>query len=200
VTARRARLWGGAVLAAATAVAAMSLRSPGSLGRAGLSLRAPTPPAPRVGSAAPDFALPELGGHAALSLSSLRGRPVLVNFWATWCPYCRREMPLLARLVRLSGGRVVVLGVDDTVAEPSVAQVRAYARRMHVNYPVLLDATGAVDSAFAVHAYPATFFVNAQGVVTGVVEGELTPALLQYELLRAGYKDAQVLGRLGETP
>lgn len=141
-----------------------------------------------VGKPAPLFALPVLGSSEALSLDTVEAqhRVVIVNFWATWCHYCKAEMPMLARISAAAGTRLEILGIDDTATESSIRAVSDYVRKSGVHYPILLDETGETFSQYAVHAYPTTYFVNPDGVVTGVVVGELTPTLLRYELAQAG--------------
>lgn len=136
-----------------------------------------------IGSSSPAFTLPELSGGRAVSLGSLRGHPVLVNFWATWCRYCVHEMPLLERASRVHPG-LVVLGVDNALTEPSTAKVSQFIKRVGVTYPILLDVSGAVVSQYQVRSYPTSFFVDSSGVIRGVVVGELMPGLLEAELSR----------------
>jgi thiol-disulfide isomerase/thioredoxin len=181
----RLRLILGAVVAIAAAVVVfVAVRSPGALERPALFLGVGGQGAV-TGRPAPPFTLPELEGDQAYSLATVPGTVTVLNFWATWCRYCRQEMPLLDRLAATSGGRVRVLGIDFTSEEGSVGSVRAFVRRLGVHYPVLLDETGATFRQYGVKAYPTTYFLDGRGVVTGVVIGQLTPAILGYELREA---------------
>lgn len=189
----RLRLWlAAAVAAAAAAVIFFTLRTPGALETPAL-FASTSGPAARSGRSVPPFTLPVLGSTSAYSLAaSGDGKVTILNFWATWCKYCRQEMPLLTQLARQSGGRVDVIGVDYTSEEASVSAVSRFVHELNVGYPVLLDETGATFHQFGVKAYPTTYFVNAHGLITGTVVGQLTPAILRLELNEAGAPDVAV--------
>lgn len=112
----------------------------------------------------------------------MRGRPVIVNFFATWCTPCRREMPLLER----ARDSITVLGID--VLEDS-AKVADFGRQQGVNYPLLLDTTGDVKDGYRVSNLPATFFIDSEGMIQDVVLGEVKEQQLR-----------EILGRLGAAP
>jgi peroxiredoxin len=116
-------------------------------------------PTPRT--AAPAFALPDLSG-AKLSLASLRGRVVLLYFWATWCPYCGKELPAaIEELARAYGDRsLTVLAVN---IEERPETVRSWVRQHKVTVPVLLDADGDVAADYRVTATPTTILVDREG-------------------------------------
>ncbi len=114
------------------------------------------------GQIAPDFELAGLDGKP-LRLSELRGRPVIVNFWATWCAPCRQEMPLLQETAERYGDQgLVVLGVD--VGEDAAA-VGNFARSLGVEFPILLDTTQHVSDRYRVYGLPTSFFIDREGVV-----------------------------------
>ena len=136
------------------------------------------PPAPRVGFAAPDFAATTLDG-TAVRLADLRGRPVVLNFWATWCPPCLQELPHLMDAARRSGGRVVILGIDN--GEPA-ATVRTFANDRGLNYPIVLDPAFAITDLYRVDGLPTTFFIDQDGIIRDMMMGPLTPATLQDKL------------------
>lgn len=132
-------------------------------------------PAPEVGHIAPAFVLPSVRG-ADVALRSFRGKVVLVNFWATWCTACRREMPELMRWYRkLKGRGFVVLGVDK---QESPHDVAIFLRRLHVTYPVVLDESGNVSTQYGVMGLPTSFLVDRNGVVRSVKVGIVDPAYL----------------------
>jgi len=116
-------------------------------------------PTPRT--AAPPFALPDLSG-AKMSLGSQRGRVVLLYFWATWCPYCGKELPAaIEELARAYGNRsLTVLAVN---IEERPETVRSWVRRHKVTVPVLLDADGEVAADYRVTATPTTILVDRDG-------------------------------------
>jgi cytochrome c biogenesis protein CcmG/thiol:disulfide interchange protein DsbE len=118
------------------------------------------------GSSAPRLSLPDLGGRT-VDLEALRGRVVLVNFWATWCPPCRAELPELAELWQdHKGSCFELLGV----AEQSPPEDLAAASRS-IPYPILTDPRGDAAAAWNVFGFPSSYLVDAQGKVIRVFEG-----------------------------
>ncbi len=133
------------------------------------------PPGPLASA----FSLPTLNGNS-VSLASLRGRVVVVNFWATWCPPCRAELPTLADFTRGQGATgAVLLPVNLTSTETSEEAVRAFVRKYGLGVDVLLDRTGAVARAWDVQAYPSTFVVDPEGRVSAKRTGAVDPAWLR---------------------
>jgi len=130
------------------------------------------------GSAAPDFTLERLDG-GALSLSDLRGRVVLINFWATWCEPCKEEMPAMERLYqahREAGFELVAISVGE---EPE--PVRAFRDQIGFTFPVLLDPDRVAANAYQTHRFPESFLVDAEGVV---VERYIGPKTWDHEAYR----------------
>ncbi len=121
------------------------------------------------GQVAPSLALPTPEG-ANLDLRSLKGRVVAVNFWATWCPPCRYEIPELAAFWRENRDRCFdMLGVaEDSGSGPDVA---AAARAFGIPYPVLVDERGGAAARWGVPGFPKTFIVDAEGRVRRTFEG-----------------------------
>ncbi|MGB8933046.1 MAG: TlpA disulfide reductase family protein [Anaeromyxobacteraceae bacterium] len=118
------------------------------------------------GATAPRLALPDLGGRT-VDLEALRGRVVLVNFWATWCPPCRAELPELAELWQEhKGGCFELLGV----AEQSPPADLAVASRS-IPYPILTDPRGDAAAAWSVFGFPSSYLVDPDGKVIRVFEG-----------------------------
>ena len=127
---------------------------------------------PLVGDPAPDFELVEAGTGKKQRLSDFRGRPVLVNFWATWCAPCRIEMPALekaATTYRNAG--LQVLAVNFGESQPAVL---AFAAELGLQLPLLLDSDGAVQASYRVPGYPSSYFIDRQGRVAAVHLGILT--------------------------
>jgi cytochrome c biogenesis protein CcmG/thiol:disulfide interchange protein DsbE len=129
---------------------------------------------------APDVELPVLIGGAGLGpagstarLADLRGRVVLVNFWASWCEPCRDEAPILERLWQRYRNRdVVVLGID---ARDLSEEALAFARRYGLSYPSLRDGTDGAERDFETTGVPETFLIDRQGRIANHVIGQLAP-------------------------
>ncbi len=134
---------------------------------------------PLQGHPAPDFTLQTLDGKT-LRLSDLRGNAVVLNFWATWCPPCQAEMPELQAVHdAYSTGGLIVLGVNQS-EEP--ATVRAFLDERGLTFPVVLDSQYAASQLYQVNSLPTTFFIDRNGVIHGVVIGQMNAALLKQQL------------------
>jgi thiol-disulfide isomerase/thioredoxin len=130
-----------------------------------------TAPSPREGFLAPDFTLDTLDGGKT-TLSELRGKVVVINFWATWCLPCRVETPALERSYeQYKDSGVVILGVNLT-DQDLIGEVNSFVQEFELTYPILLDGDGRVSSIlYQVRGLPTTFFVNREGVIRTVLVG-----------------------------
>lgn len=129
--------------------------------------------------AAPAFTLPALGEPGRLvSLSQYAGRPVIVNFWASWCEPCQQEAPLLARW-HAQHGHVILLGLDEN---DTAASALKFARAKGVGYPLAFDPDTSAASAYGVDALPQTFFLNARHQIVAHTAGVVTSAQLAADL------------------
>ncbi|MBV8116343.1 MAG: TlpA family protein disulfide reductase [Candidatus Eremiobacteraeota bacterium] len=131
----------------------------------------PAGPAGLAGENAPIVALRDDSGAAA-SLERYRGKVVVMNLWATWCPPCRAEMPELQRFADTYGARgVVVVGVNQG---ESAQRARAFATALKIRFPIWLDDRQEYGRAFAALGLPTTVVVGRDGVVAGGYDGALT--------------------------
>jgi cytochrome c biogenesis protein CcmG/thiol:disulfide interchange protein DsbE len=144
---------------------------------------------PLVGQHAPDFSLALLhpqNNQNMLSLSDLQGKPVVLNFWATWCAPCKEELPLLEQTwkqLQAQGADVVFLGIDFQETRNDAA---SFLQLYSITYPILLDGDGAVTLKFGITALPQTVFINRAGVVAARIPGELTAQTLSKSLQLIG--------------
>jgi peroxiredoxin len=155
---------------------------PASVGSA--ALEAPPPPVLRAGTTAPAFALPALEGTSSVALSAFHGKPVIVNFFASWCRDCRAELSAVAGLARATSGRLSVVGVDSN--ETSTAKARQLLAAAGATYPVAVDAQAKVASEYLVQALPVTYFLNGSGQVVGAVLGPQSTSSLKHWAARLG--------------
>lgn len=117
-----------------------------------------------IGQRAPGFKLETIEGEA-LSLDAYEGRQVILNFWASWCPPCRDELPELIEFGEATG--IPVLGVNVTKNERRGRQdVEAFLKEVPVSFPILLDETGTVEKTYRVVALPTTYVIDADGRIT----------------------------------
>ncbi|MHB1842594.1 MAG: TlpA family protein disulfide reductase [Sulfobacillus sp.] len=124
-----------------------------------------------VGDQAPPFTLTKVGG-GTLSLASLRGHPLLLNFMASWCGPCKAELPALQAAATMEKGVVDVVTIDLTFSEPGQAAPTALLAQDHIHFPVLLDQNGKTSYAYGVVDLPLTLAVNAQGVIVGELSSQ----------------------------
>ena len=129
---------------------------------------------------APDETLPLLGGGGESSLADYRGKVVVLNFWASWCPPCIEELPLLQRTQRrIEGRRATVLGVNyQDIPEDALR----FVRRFRLTYPSLRDRDGEYAEDFDAFAFPETFVVDRQGRIAAVRRGPVDKRWLERTL------------------
>lgn len=128
----------------------------------------PTLAQPHTGFAAPNFTLTSTQGES-FTLAELKGKVVLVNFWATWCPPCRAEMPAIDAAYRASKDAGFVVLAVDQMENPEV--VNAFAAKFNLTFPLLLDGDGAINRQYLVSALPTSFFVDRKGVIRDMMIG-----------------------------
>jgi len=133
----------------------------------------------RIGAPAPEFDLVSLDG-TPVSLAELAGRPVIVNFWASWCAPCRDEFPLFER-ARVDHG-AADLAVVGIVYDDREAAAAAFMEGMGAGWTAAMDPGGEVARAYGIYGPPETFFIGRDGIVAGHQIGELTAADMQRQL------------------
>ena len=145
--------------------------------------------APKLGEPAPGFQLLDPAGEM-IRLEDFRGRPVLINFWATWCVPCRKETPDLVTLQAEWGETVQILGVNYY---ESAGVARDFVSSFAVNYPTPLDSYGEVTGSYKLRGLPETFFLDEQGTIRDHRIGQLDPDIARCIVagIRAGNHDPE---------
>lgn len=138
----------------------------------------PASASPQIGFEAPGFTLNTLDGQI-ISLSTLRGKVVLINLWASWCPPCRAEMPALDKVYRqYRDAGFVVLGVNTTYQD-SESDASTFVQTLGLEFPILLDRDGVVSKEYQLQALPTSYFVGRDGKIRDVVfGGPMTEAII----------------------
>lgn len=138
------------------------------------------PPRPQPGFRAPELAGETLDGKV-LTLADLKGKAVFLNFWASWCPPCRMEMPEIERLAANLPPDTAILTINVTTQGDSPQAVQAYLEQHGYTFPVALDLTGKAGSDYRVLSLPTSLFISPEGVITARINGPLSyRAMLDY--------------------
>jgi cytochrome c biogenesis protein CcmG, thiol:disulfide interchange protein DsbE len=133
--------------------------------------------------AAPSFSVPALGQSAQkISLADYAGRPLIVNFFASWCEPCQQETPLLARFYRTEHAKMAIVGLDENDV---LGSAESFTRKKGVSYPVGFDPEDTAASAYGVVALPQTFFLNAKHRIVDRVFGAVTLADIDHGIALA---------------
>lgn len=123
-----------------------------------------------VGDMAPDFTLEDLSGNK-VTLSKLRGKNVMVNFWATTCPYCRLEMPDINSFYKAHKDNLEVLAID---LGESDSTIKDYIKDKGFEFKILKDTDGSVGYMYGIRFIPTTFFIDKKGIIKAVANGAMT--------------------------
>jgi cytochrome c biogenesis protein CcmG/thiol:disulfide interchange protein DsbE len=139
--------------------------------------------APGVGAPAVPFDLKTLDGKS-VGLASFRGKPLIMNFFASWCDPCREEMPLINELAAKSNkGDYSVLGI---AVEDGRAAVTEYVKEVKLIFPIALDLNSTVKRSYRIFGPPATFFIDGQGILRDVVLGPISPERARAAMKKLG--------------
>lgn len=128
---------------------------------------------PVVGSLAPDFEIESLD-NKALRLSDFRGKVVVLNFWATWCPECKNEMPALEKFYSLHKTNDLVVIAVNVMQRENVDRIKSYVATMGLTFPVGLDRSQSVGQKYGVHFLPTSYVIDRQGMIAAVKIGPLS--------------------------
>jgi thiol-disulfide isomerase/thioredoxin len=133
----------------------------------------------KAGDPMPDFELTSLD-NSNIHINQFLGKPVILNFWASWCVPCKQEMPLLERYYESQGGKLIVVGIDD---EEPVDLVKPFVLANQIKFPILLDSQGKIRDQFMIRGFPTSLFIDAKGVFVaehiGVLDEQSLTSYLQ---------------------
>jgi thiol-disulfide isomerase/thioredoxin len=137
------------------------------------------------------FRAPEITGVDAITgkpvkLSDLRGKPVFVNFWATWCSPCKIEMPAMEALYREAGGKLQILAVGQTPWETR-EQLAAFAKERGLTFSIVHDA-GEAAERYGIRGVPTSVFIDPDGIIRGLAFGAMTAEQMRAHAAEAGYR------------
>lgn len=134
-----------------------------------------------VGDLAPDFELMTMDGQT-VRLSDYRGQRVFVNFWATWCPPCRAEMPDMQQLYEEQDVAVEILAVNLTATEKSGENIENFVKDFGLSFPILMDTNSETANAYKVKAVPASYMIDTTGHISFVAPGALNKEFMAQEV------------------
>jgi cytochrome c biogenesis protein CcmG, thiol:disulfide interchange protein DsbE len=131
---------------------------------------------PLIGKPAPMFALREVGTGRTVDVTQLKGKPLVINFWATWCGPCYEEHPVLVANARMLQPNVQFLGV---VFQDEESKIQSFLQQRGSSYPTVVDDKGKTAIAYGVGGVPETFFLDANGVIVAKYAGPMSTEILQ---------------------
>ena len=133
--------------------------------------------AAQVGFLAPDFTLSSLH-YQEISLANLKGGPIVLNFWASWCPPCKAEMPAFQEAFQeYSESDLQIIAINAT-NQDSLTEVTQFIEEYEISFPIPLDQSGAVSKDYLVHSLPTTYFIDKNGIIKEIIIGGPIPLSL----------------------
>lgn len=137
----------------------------------------------KIEERAPSFSLMTLEGKE-VTLEDFRGKKILLNFWATWCPPCKEEMPDMEALYEeYKEDDFVVLAVNVTITEKNREDVHKFAEEYKLSFPILMDESGKVASQYDILSYPTSYFIDSDGVVRAKIVGGIKKEVMYKEMI-----------------
>ncbi|MFS0863578.1 redoxin domain-containing protein [Fredinandcohnia sp. 179-A 10B2 NHS] len=135
------------------------------------------------GQLAPDFILQTIEGEE-LQLSSLRGKKIILNFWATWCPPCKAEMPHMQRFYEEQNvNNIEVIAVNLTTAEKSTKDIAPFVEDYGLTFPILLDETGDIGNTYQAYTIPTSYVIDSYGIIQKKIVGPMDKEMME-ELIK----------------
>jgi peroxiredoxin len=133
----------------------------------------------KKGNIAPDFTLFSLDGKA-MKLSELKGKKVILNFWATWCPPCKAEMPHMQSFYEEEKDHhVIILAVNLTTSEKNKANVEKFVKENGITFPVLLDSQGEIGNVYQAFTIPTSYVIDSNGVIQQKIIGPISKEMMK---------------------
>jgi peroxiredoxin len=181
----------GALLAAVAIIGILQNRflwnAPSAVGRSGIQpdTESSTSSYSQAGNAAPEFELDSLEG-SRVNLSDFTGHPVLINYWATWCPPCREELPLIQERLDRYSPDLVVLTIN---AGEDPETIRNFIRQKAFSFHVLLDPDWKAEALYGIYAYPTTVFIDREGLIQARYVGGMSAEILDEYLALIGVNE-----------
>jgi peroxiredoxin len=138
--------------------------------------------APQTGFSAPDFVLSTQDG-VQVSLEDLEGKPLIINFWASWCPPCRAEMPAFQQVYQEYSDQGLMIAAVNMTHQDSLADINNFVDQNQLSFPILMDEQGLVSKQYNIHSLPTTFFIDSSGTIQRVIIGGPIPlSLMRIEI------------------
>lgn len=135
-----------------------------------------------VGERVPDFTVNDLEGNP-ISLSDFHGKKVLLNFWASWCPPCRAEMPYMERIYQeYKKDDIAIVAVNMLTTEKSIDDVHQFIEDFELSFPIPVDEEGELGETFEIMSYPTSYFIDSDGVIRSKMIGTMDEEYMIKEL------------------